>query len=49
MNITRVSDETGQAKLFTVALVCGMKDVMQQSRGELYRLGVDECDVLTNY
>jgi sulfhydrogenase subunit gamma (sulfur reductase) len=32
-----------------VALVCGMKDMMQQSREELCRLGVDECDVLTNY
>jgi NAD(P)H-flavin reductase len=32
-----------------VALVCGMKDMMSQSREELCRLGVDECDVLTNY
>lgn len=32
-----------------VALVCGMKEMMQQSREELCRLGVDECDVLTNY
>ena len=32
-----------------VALVCGMKDMMQQSREELSRLGVDECEVLTNY
>ena len=32
-----------------VALVCGMKDMMTQSREELCRLGVDECDVLTNY
>jgi sulfhydrogenase subunit gamma (sulfur reductase) len=32
-----------------VALVCGMKDMMAQSRDELCRLGVDECDVLTNY
>lgn len=32
-----------------VALVCGMKDMMTQSRDELCRLGVDECDVLTNY
>jgi sulfhydrogenase subunit gamma (sulfur reductase) len=32
-----------------VALVCGMKDMMQQNREELCRLGVDECDVLTNY
>ena len=32
-----------------VALVCGMKDMMQQSREELCRLGVDECEVLTNY
>jgi hypothetical protein len=26
-----------------------MKDMMGQSRDELCRLGVDECDVLTNY
>ena len=32
-----------------VALVCGMKDMMTQSRDELCRLGVDECDVLSNY
>jgi NAD(P)H-flavin reductase len=32
-----------------VALICGMKDMMSQSRDELCRLGVDECDVLTNY
>ena len=32
-----------------VALICGMKDMMGQSRDELCRLGVDECDVLTNY
>jgi sulfhydrogenase subunit gamma (sulfur reductase) len=32
-----------------VALVCGMKDMMDQSREELCRLGVEECDVLTNY
>jgi sulfhydrogenase subunit gamma (sulfur reductase) len=32
-----------------VALVCGMKDMMTESREELCRLGVDECDVLTNY
>jgi histidyl-tRNA synthetase len=32
-----------------VALVCGMKDMMAQSRDELCRLGVDNCDVLTNY
>jgi sulfhydrogenase subunit gamma (sulfur reductase) len=32
-----------------VALVCGMKDMMQQSKEELCRLGVDECEVLTNY
>ena len=32
-----------------VALVCGMKDMMDQSRAELCRLGVDDCDVLTNY
>ena len=32
-----------------VALVCGMKDMMTQSREELCRLGVDECEVLTNY
>jgi hypothetical protein len=32
-----------------VALVCGMKDMTTQSRDELCRLGVDECDVLTNY
>ena len=32
-----------------VALVCGMKDMMQQSREELCRLGVDESEVLTNY
>jgi sulfhydrogenase subunit gamma (sulfur reductase) len=32
-----------------VALICGMKDMMDQSRAELCRLGVDECEVLTNY
>ena len=32
-----------------VALICGMKDMMEQSRAELCRLGVAECDVLTNY
>ncbi len=32
-----------------VALVCGMKDMMEQSKEELCRLGVDECDVLTNF
>lgn len=32
-----------------VALVCGMKEMMQQSREELCRLGVDGCEVLTNY
>lgn len=32
-----------------VALICGMKDMMEQSRVELCRLGVEECDVLTNY
>lgn len=32
-----------------VALVCGMQDMMQQSREELCRLGVDACEVLTNY
>ena len=32
-----------------VALVCGMKDMMQESREELCRLGVDEGEVLTNY
>jgi NAD(P)H-flavin reductase len=32
-----------------VALVCGMKEMMQESKEELCRLGVDECDVLTNY
>jgi sulfhydrogenase subunit gamma (sulfur reductase) len=32
-----------------VALICGMKDMMSESREELCRLGVDECDVLTNY
>ena len=32
-----------------VALVCGMKEMMQESREELCRLGVDECDVLTHY
>jgi sulfhydrogenase subunit gamma (sulfur reductase) len=32
-----------------VALVCGMKDMITQNREELCRLGVDECDVLTNY
>lgn len=32
-----------------VALVCGMKEMMQQSKEELCRLGVDECEVLTNY
>jgi sulfhydrogenase subunit gamma (sulfur reductase) len=31
-----------------VALVCGMKDMTQQSREELCRLGVDECEILTN-
>jgi len=49
MNSTRVSEKTGQAKLSAVALVCDMKDMMQQSREELCRLGIDECDVLTNY
>ena len=32
-----------------VALVCGMKDMMTESREEFCRLGVDDCDVLTNY
>jgi sulfhydrogenase subunit gamma (sulfur reductase) len=32
-----------------VALVCGMKDMMEESKLELCRLGVDECEVLTNY
>jgi sulfhydrogenase subunit gamma (sulfur reductase) len=32
-----------------VALVCGMKEMMAQSKEEFCRLGVDECDVLTNY
>jgi NAD(P)H-flavin reductase len=32
-----------------VALVCGMKEMMEQSKEELCRLGVDECEVLTNY
>jgi NAD(P)H-flavin reductase len=32
-----------------VALVCGMKEMMEESREELCRLGLDECDVLTNY
>ena len=32
-----------------VALVCGMNDMMQQSREELCRLGVEEREVLTNY
>jgi sulfhydrogenase subunit gamma (sulfur reductase) len=32
-----------------VALVCGMTEMMQESKEELCRLGVDECDVLTNY
>ena len=32
-----------------VALICGMKEMMEQSRSELCRFGVDECDVLTNY
>ena len=32
-----------------VALVCGMNDMMQQSREKLCRLGVDEREVLTNY
>jgi sulfhydrogenase subunit gamma (sulfur reductase) len=32
-----------------VALVCGMKDMMDASRAELCRLGVDDREVLTNY
>jgi sulfhydrogenase subunit gamma (sulfur reductase) len=32
-----------------VALVCGMPAMMSESREELCRLGVEECDVLTNY
>jgi NAD(P)H-flavin reductase len=32
-----------------VALVCGMPQMMAESKEELCRLGVDECDVLTNY
>jgi sulfhydrogenase subunit gamma (sulfur reductase) len=31
-----------------VALVCGMEDMMQDSREELGRLGIDEGEVLTN-
>ncbi len=32
-----------------VALLCGMKDMQNQSTEQLCRLGVDKCDVLTNY
>ncbi len=32
-----------------VALVCGMKEMQSQSTEQLCRLGVDECEVLTNY
>ena len=32
-----------------LALICGMKAMMEQSREELTRLGVDESEILSNY
>lgn len=32
-----------------VAMICGMKEMMEQSRDELIRLGIDPDEILTNY
>jgi len=32
-----------------VAMICGMKEMMEQSRDELVRLGVASTEILTNY
>jgi NAD(P)H-flavin reductase len=32
-----------------VALICGMKAMMEQSREELIRLGIEATEILTNY
>jgi len=42
-------DETIKGLEQPVAMICGMKAMMEQSRDELVRLGVRENEILTNY
>ncbi len=48
-HVTAYSEEAVGALDKPVALVCGMNDMMRECRDELCRLGVAECEVLTNY
>ena len=47
--VTAHSEEALRELDQPVALVCGMKDMMRECTDELCRLGVEACDVLTNY